>query len=540
VGKGLELSVGRVIAIGRLLLATLFTLAISMNLSPQPGGISTAQMLLAAYLLFAAGVALFTWTNWALDAKLAGLAHAIDIGLFTLLVPLADGYTSPFVSAFTFILLAAAIRWGWRATALTAVLLILLYLGASLVAVMQRAGVDPSLIVIRTGHLVILSLILVWFGANQGASGRNAGFLVRPSLGDRPIESGLRAAMASVGARVGVLVRRDQPSGEVTGLAIRGGSVAALDASALGAADVRPGTAFLYSLARDECLSRDENRNLVAGSARDAVPAAVAAALGSSDGLAVPFETDGWRGKLYLGRIPHLAADHIDLAPGIASSIIAHFQSHELLTVAEENAEARSRLTLARDLHDSVVQFLAGAAFRLEAIKRAGLANNGFEAELDDLKQLMLQEQRELRAFIAALRSGPTIDLGEIEKDLQALAERLSRQWTVACTFTGCSERRTVPTRIRLDAQQLVKEAVANAARHAKATSVSIALKSAPDAIFLEIINDGAEFPLQRGQADMPISLTERVHQEGGTIDVARGMGVTRMSISLPIAGTGR
>ena len=43
----------------------------------------------------------------------------------------------------------------------------------------------------------------------------------------------------------------------------------------------------------------------------------------------------------------------------------------------------------------------------------------------------MLQEQRELRSFITALRSGPLVAFNELAKDLQALAERLSRQWDV-------------------------------------------------------------------------------------------------------------
>ena len=53
------------------------------------------------------------------------------------------------------------------------------------------------------------------------------------------------------------------------------------------------------------------------------------------------------------------------------AKVVAHIQRHRLLRTAEEMAEARSRLILARDLHDSVVQFLAGAAFRLEAMKKS-------------------------------------------------------------------------------------------------------------------------------------------------------------------------
>ena len=115
----------------------------------------------------------------------------------------------------------------------------------------------------------------------------------------------------------------------------------------------------------------------------------------------------------------------------------SHIQRHALLKAAEESAEARSRLSLARDLHDSVVQFLAGAAFRLEAMKRSQGSGRDVEPELNELKQLMLQEQGELRAFITALRSGPRIALDDLAKDLRALAERLSQQWDVDCEFAA-------------------------------------------------------------------------------------------------------
>ena len=74
---------------------------------------------------------------------------------------------------------------------------------------------------------------------------------------------------------------------------------------------------------------------------------------------------------MFLEKVRDLSTDHLDLGQQMAADVAAHIQRHALLKAAEDNAEARSRLVLARDLHDSVVQFLAGAAFRLEAMKRS-------------------------------------------------------------------------------------------------------------------------------------------------------------------------
>jgi signal transduction histidine kinase len=240
---------------------------------------------------------------------------------------------------------------------------------------------------------------------------------------------------------------------------------------------------------------------------------------------------------LFIEGVPNLSTDHLDLGEQIAADVAVHMQRNALLKAAEDSAAARTRLSLARDLHDSVVQFLAGAAFRLEAIRRAEAAGTEVAPELDELKQLMLQEQGELRSFVAALRSGSKIALNDLAKDLRVLADRLSKQWSVECAFSADASELMIPTRLHLDAQQLVREAVANAVRHAGAKSVSIRLAAAADGLHLDFINDGKAFPKSADGGRMPRTLRERVEEAGGAIELSRGMGVTKLSIGLPIGG---
>jgi signal transduction histidine kinase len=94
-----------------------------------------------------------------------------------------------------------------------------------------------------------------------------------------------------------------------------------------------------------------------------------------------------------------------------------------------------------------------------------------------------------------------------------------------------------IPTRLHLDAQQLVREAVANAVRHAGAKSISIRLAADADDMQLVFINDGAAYPKSEDGGRMPKSLRERVEEAGGALDLSRGMGVTRLTIELPLAG---
>ena len=541
-GRGLQLYSGRVIALGRLLLAVSFLGAIAVDISQPAQSPTQTFALLIAYVAFAAGIAAATWNNWWLDAKLAGPAHAVDIALFTVLVLLTEGYTSPYFVFFVFVLLAAAIRWGWRETTLTAILLAILFLAAGMVAAKSSIGFQLYRYIVRTGHLVILSLIIIWFGIHQWRARIHASaddLLADPTLDRSPLETGLSAAMVALHAKRGAFTWLDDSGG--CKCVVAEGDQLALATRGCDAAVVPTPRPFLYDATKRRTLTRDSDRNLVAGSTNEVIDERLAAVFNPGEGLALPVRTGSGEGQLFLEGIPGLSTDHIDLGEQLAVDLVAHFQRHALLQAAAESAEASSRIALARDLHDSVVQFLAGAAFRLEAMKRSEASGRKLEPDLNELKQLMMQEQGELRAFITALRSGSRVPFADLASDLRALTGRLSRQWSIQCNFSADAiEDLAIPNDVNLDAHQLVREAVANAVRHAEAKSVRVTLGGTRETIHLEMINDGAAYPKHGEQIELPLSLRERVEQAGGAIEISRGMDVTKLSISLPIAGRGQ
>ena len=523
------------------MLAILYLLAVWTDINPPARSPSTVYTLMGVYIFFATAMAALTWPNWWREAQLAGPAHAVDIVMFTALVLLTEGYANPFFVFFMFVLLAAAFRWNWHATALTAILLTLLYLISGLVVKNSGILFDDQSFLVRTGHLIILSLIVIWFGANQRWAPFELGteeVLGEPSLDESPLDAGLRGAMQIVRAKRGLFVWREYSRPALAGLAIVEGGVSEVEIPALAIAGSVATTPFLFDMKHRRGLRRDADRNLVELPPEGAIAELGQARLAARDGLAIPVQTDSGEGILLLERIRGLSTDHIDLGEQMSSDLAAHIQRHALLRAAEESAEARSRLSLARDLHDSVVQFLAGAAFRLEAMKRSNASGEEVEAGLNELKELMLQEQLELRSFITSLRSGPLAAFNELAKDLQALAARLSRQWDINCEFAARKADMMIPTRLRLHTHQLMREAVANAVRHASAKSVTIELAALPNGLTLDILNDGAEFKPRGGRIELPTSLRERVEQAGGMLDMARGMGVTKLSISLPLGET--
>lgn len=525
---------GRVIALARAVLAAVFLFAIWVDPSQPAQAVATTYAVLAIYVVAAAAIAALTWRNWWLDARLAAPMQVVDIVVFTLLVLTSDGYTSPFFVFFVFLILSAAIRWGWRETALTAVPVTLLYVAAGVVAGSEGGtAFDLQRFIIRAGNLVVLSAVLIWFGVNHGFSGLRSlkdDLLLDVSPGESPLESAIDGACAAAGARKALLLWRG--SGSRHWLAIVRDS-SGFTTSALPARSIELGRGvFLFDLGHDRALCRGTSRRMRFSTAAALFDPKAAREHGIGEGLAIPVWTAAGEGLLILGDIKGLCTDHIEFGEVLSNAIAAHVQRHALLAAVEDGAIARARLSLARDLHDSIVQFLAGATFRIEAITRALRAGDRPERELKDLKQLLLQEQQELRSAIGALKS-ETIALPKLAGDLKALCDRLAMQWDIRCRFSAEVPETSAPMRLHLDTHQLIREAVANAVRHARAKSVTVQLTADDGDLRLDISNDGSGS--QRLKEGTPWSLRERVDEANGTLMLATRKTGTDLSITLPL-----
>ena len=156
---------GRVIALGRAMLAVLFLLSIWLDRSQQTSRRRPTALLLL-YMLSRSSWRSLTWRNWWLDARLAdpralrrhGGVHGdrfLDQRLHQPVLPLLH-------AAVAF----GRIRWGWRETTLTATALVLLYLCAGLLVAGKQAF-ELQRFIVRSGHLLILSAVLIWFGIHQ-------------------------------------------------------------------------------------------------------------------------------------------------------------------------------------------------------------------------------------------------------------------------------------------------------------------------------------------------------------------------------------
>ena len=525
---------GRVIALGRVMLAlTLFLVAMFGRSQTE---LTQSYPFLFGYAAGATLIAVATWRNWWLDARLAVLTHGIDMAVFTAIAFSSTGATSPFILFFMLPLLSAAVRWSWRETALTATVLIALFLvGGFLLSASQ--GFELQRFVLRAAILVIVTLLLLWFGIHQ----RGAGMLLPGEfdLGLEPARNPLARAlehfMRATGATGGALLIAHSGEECCDGLSIDDGKqrIFSLDRPL-----VRQSAdgAFLYDVARDRGLTRLPEGRFDFSRAVDLLDLSGAADLGLTEGIAAQVRTGTQEGWLLLWAIPDLSTDFIEFGRELGSAAGAILDRDALLEAIETSAAARTRLSLARDVHDSIVQFLAGAAFRVEAIKRAGMSGAEIGSELDELKRLLVEEQGEIRGFLLALRRDREVELAEAVAELRALAERLGQQWSVDCNVTANGEEGSIPIRLQLDLQQMLREAVANAVRHGGAKRVDVGLAVADNRLQLSVADNGSGFSKADGKvAAEPWSLKERVERAHGSLRLVSEPGSTNILISLPL-----
>jgi len=531
---------GRVISLGRVMLAS--TLFIIIMFGRSPTEFTQNYPFLVAYAAWAVLIAAATWKNWWLDARLSVLTHGVDMAVFTAFAFSSTGWTSPFTLFFILPLLSAAVRWSWRETALTAAVLIALFMiGGFLLS--ASAGFELQRFVLRAANLVILTLLLIWFGVHQRFARtffRVEDFESVVRGGQNPLAESLRFAMRATRAGGGALivgaVGEEASDGFVIGAdGHRNFTAERPLTSRLGESG---DMALLFDLDAGRVLTRPPEGYFRFLRAADVIDLEEAQRLGLTAGVIAEVATDTRQGWLALWDVPELSTDFLDFGRELAGSVGSLLDRYTLLDAIETGAAARTRLSLARDVHDSIVQFLAGAAFRIEAIKRSAKSGAAVDGDLDELKRLLVEEQSEIRGFVMALRQHRDLELAEAVAELRALAGRLGHQWSVDCHVSAEGDEVAIPIRLQLDLQQLLREAVANAVRHGGADRIDVGLSVARGEVQLRVVDNGSGFaPGEGGAAAEPWSLKERVERAHGSLRLDSAPGSTNVLISLPLKG---
>lgn len=539
---------GRVVALGRATLAAYFIFVLWADPKQPEVHPAFAHLFLWGYVVLSTAYVLATWNRWWLEARLSLPFHALDLIVFTALNYVTSGYASPFFLFFIFILLSSSLRWGWRETLATAGALILVYAVEGVSAsTWGTEAFDIERFALRVMYMVVFSaLMLLWFGSRTAATPPIVAAGVQAKGAEEFFRHSLPAIAERLGAETAVAVWSDEEEPWHFVVSLRAGVIESerlepeafepIVAAAAGA------SAMIFDRQRHAVLRGRWPRTRTEAMA-DPVGSALAERYGLTTGIRIPLRTGEIQGELLAGGIEGLSPDDLETACHLHDEIAAALERVELVRANEQAALMRARLSFARDVHDGMVQFLAGVALRLEGLKRPEDAAR-LGRDIDELQAELAREQQDLRALIRRLK-GSGIGGGAVDaaQTLRPLADRLARQWGIELRVEEADAPVLVDSRLETDIHNLVREAAANAARHGGARSVAVAIASGTGRLHLRISDNGCGLgrtgrynhdEIAAGRIG-PRSIFDRVQQRGGTIDIETDRRGTRLSIVLPI-----
>ncbi len=530
---------GRVIALCRLVLALVFFIALWIDPAQPVRASQLGYLLIGAYLALAVALMAIAATNWWWDHLLGWPVLALDVLAFLATVFFTEGvdddFTSPFLAFFSFLMLATTIRWNWRVTGVTALVVTGLYLLVGIALETTGIEIDIFRFGRRIAYMIVLSLILIWFGLQrreQYVSRFSDALLPAQGLLP-PLSSALEFAIGQCGARSGAIAWSDseEPAIELRTLGLDAPDTR-LEPTVLPEDQAIGDTMRLFSADRRRSL-RATIRGRPAASAVPVVEP-LADLLGIGEALAVPFAGGTGRGEIILTGIPGICADHVAIGGLVARELQTAFDRHATLLMSHETALARSRSALARDLHDSVAQSLAGAALRLEGLRKSILAGHNPDAEILELKAALRSEQQQVRGMIDRLRQSEQRSAAtDLIAVVARLATELSKSWGIMITSPAAGTIE-VAAEMAYEIGNLLREAVANAVRHGQADRVTVGLQNTGEWLTLDIADNGSGLAPGTGP-DAPRSISERVSRQGGALVVQTGPSGTRLKIGLPV-----
>jgi signal transduction histidine kinase len=436
----------RVISVSRLAFAAAFLAIVWADPGqPAPTVHAITYCVLTAYVLWSALVVFVTWRDWWFDLRLRKPAHLVDLLTFAATALLTEGLTSPFFTFFVFLVLSALQKFGGRAAAWTAAAAIILYtvFGAASVY-FGIADPEWDRFLLRRFYLLLLSLLLIWFGVNNRGLQRWRGRSEQVDLdrlaggGELAAQPLLEYARNRIGAKAGAFIwsSQEEPWVYFSMIGAKGFSQQRLGPEALSAI-IHPeldGHTFIFDLGRRRAICSSEARRLKPQLGIDAVDETVGTMLGCKQGLCIDVRADELSGTLILCEIDGLCLDDLARGRELGRHLQIVLDRVSIIAMSAAAASDRTRLTLARDVHDSVLQLLAAAGFRLEALRR-GAADPAVQQGIAELQEEFVAEQDDLREFIADLRNRTQPE--DVSTSISALATRLSARWNVDCQVAG-------------------------------------------------------------------------------------------------------
>ena len=553
-----QLHVETLVARGRLVLAAFMLLALRM--APPPVG-EPAHRVAAVYLAYAIAVALVVRTRFGEGPRWPGATHALDLTVYALTLFLLGGLATPMLAWFLFLLVASTLRWGWHGTLTTGSVAVALHvaIGAQAVEAARVSEVTPVQFVTLALLMGVMTTFVGLVGAYEDWRGSQLARLAAwagPDP-DRPLAmpSEMLEQTSLVLEAPRTLLVWEEADEPWTEFALWGdGRVERFREPPASFGDlvaerVRDSSFFCRDLAARLPVTFVRAGDGLASWAGVPLDPRLRERFAIRAIAGWPLRGDEFRGWLFCLDKPGFSLHDLTVGDVVADLTAARLSQAYMVRTMRETAVTTERLRLARDLHDGVLQTLTGAALQLQTARRLmGVDAKAAEERLSQVQRIIAAGQNDLRFFIQQLgprRSAEATGPVDLRARVADLADRVRRQWGVPVTVALEPASLHVPDRLVNDVFLLIHEALVNAARHARASSIQLALLREPAQLSIAVADDGQGFPFE-GRYDLedlardqrgPRTLRERVTALHGSMVLETGPAGSRVRLTVPIDG---
>jgi signal transduction histidine kinase len=495
------------------------------------------------YLTFTILAAFVAIRSWWWDFRLRHVVLAADLAMIVVVEhtePSQYGFFTLAISIGILAMLGSALRFGEAATVRTAVTLNVVNFMACAVhnipavnQALRRTGeIDLSMDIRHVLLHAVTGALAVWLSRQINPIPRLPRF--ESGQGAASSEAALAYAMEITGARSGLLCWRsfNRSECQIVGYDAEAG-VFKPPFSSCNAPGEAGHRTRLFDAGGRHVLELDEAGEIVQGGPVSDAKGMIALS-GFSSGLSLPVTCGSGVAWLVLGELPSIGTDALRASPAITAEIAHGIDRAEFDSVAREAAMNGLRTALARDLHDSVAQSLAGAGYWLQSLQMRKNVPDEVRADIARTKQALDKENASIRAMIDRLRT--ELDPHHphsLADDMRALADLLAQQWRLKVDLYAPDKPLLVGAGTAHDLQQILREGIANAVKHGNARSVDVAIRTKGDRVAIAIEDDGsgfAEVPVEV----LPRSIAERTAALGGALEVCNGPRGARVTVQLP------
>ena len=199
-------------------------------------------------------------------------------------------------------------------------------------------------------------------------------------------------------------------------------------------------------------------------------------------------------------------------------------ERERLLQTAIDASHAERR-RIARDLHDGVVQDLAGSAFALSGAARDASTPEPTRAVLASVSDSMRDSLRQMRSLLAEIHP-PDLHGQGLQAALDDLVAPAAAAGINASTsVSGLEDASDAEVAL---VWRIVQEAVRNAIRHSGASTLAVTVRGDAGGLLLEVVDDGVGFDTTAPSPPDRFGLRglrSLVRDVGGELDVTSALG---------------